>query len=152
MRKLIIFVVLSVTFNMAIDKSWIQLPDRLCAEYQAGVKAFVERCWDYSDEHGEVRCPCRCCNNCSFQNLDTVEAHLLDWGFQEVYTTRIFHGEQHHPDSEDDSDEKTEDENDRMPDSGSGLGDTRCPRHSSHDDRGGMFLELFLITDQTPNL
>lgn len=42
MHKLIIFVVLSVTFNMAIDKSWIRLPDRLCAEYQAGVKAFVE--------------------------------------------------------------------------------------------------------------
>lgn len=115
---------------MAMDKSWTRLPNRLCAEYLAGVKAFVERCWDYSDEQGEVRCPCRHCNNGSFQNLDTVEAHLLDWGFQEAYTTWTFHGERSHPDSVDDSDEKTEDENDGIPDSGSGPSD-RMPDSGS---------------------
>lgn len=78
---------------MSIDKSWMNLKNHLSSEYFNGVKAFIDKAKSYVNEQGVIRCPCQKCLNRMFQMLSTVEAHLIDYGFQQTYKKWTFHGE-----------------------------------------------------------
>ena len=80
---------------MSIDKSWTQLPTRLCTEYR-GVKAFIQRAQNCVNSNGDMRCPCCDCCNVYWRPVDVVVAHLSDKGMAESYKTTIwnYHGEE----------------------------------------------------------
>uniref|UniRef100_A0A803QLN9 Transposase-associated domain-containing protein n=1 Tax=Cannabis sativa TaxID=3483 RepID=A0A803QLN9_CANSA len=65
---------------MTIDKSWMSVKDRSSDEYVGGVKAFVERAKVYTNESGQIRCPCAVCLNRNLHDLSTVEHHLIEKG------------------------------------------------------------------------
>ena len=44
-------------------------------------------------EDGLVKCPCIRCVNGLMQTIDVLEAHIIDRGFNPLYTKWIFHGE-----------------------------------------------------------
>ncbi|XP_062074100.1 uncharacterized protein LOC133778247 isoform X1 [Humulus lupulus] len=78
---------------MSIDKSWINLTDRLSDEYEAGVMDFLQRARQCVDSRGLVKCPCRRCVNVEFQTIDVLENHLFVNGFLRKYTNWHWHGE-----------------------------------------------------------
>ncbi|KAL5747358.1 hypothetical protein ACOSP7_024357 [Xanthoceras sorbifolium] len=63
-----------------MDKSWMRLRNRLCKEYVAGVKSFMDTAKGCKDENNCVRCPCRDCQNAFFKPLSVVQAHLYEFG------------------------------------------------------------------------
>ncbi|KAM6549821.1 hypothetical protein CsatB_021497 [Cannabis sativa] len=96
---------------MTIDKSWMSVKDRSSDEYVGGVKAFVERAKVYTNESGQIRCPCAVCLNRNLHDLSTVEHHLIEKGIQHTYTIWAYHGESYPPreyDSEEEDDEEEE--------------------------------------------
>ena len=49
---------------MWVDKSWINLSNRLCEEYLNGVIEFVEYAFQRNKEEDiKIKCPCNDCNN-----------------------------------------------------------------------------------------
>ena len=83
-----------------MDKSWIMEPNRLSSEYLNGVEAFLDKARNYANEEGLIRCPCVYCVNSFSHTLSTVEAHLIDRGFQQSYQIWNFHGENFPSDSD----------------------------------------------------
>ncbi|KAL5736205.1 hypothetical protein ACOSQ2_030993 [Xanthoceras sorbifolium] len=63
-----------------MDRSWMRLRNRLCKEYVAGVKSFMDIAKGCKDENNCVRCPCRDCQNAFFKPLSVVQAHLYEFG------------------------------------------------------------------------
>ncbi|KAL5773191.1 hypothetical protein ACOSQ2_013115 [Xanthoceras sorbifolium] len=63
-----------------MDRSWMQLRNRLCKEYVAGVKSFMDTAKGCKNENNCVRCPCRDCQNAFFKPLSVVQAHLYEFG------------------------------------------------------------------------
>ena len=83
-----------------LDKSWIQLRDRLDPRYEKGVDEFLDFAFDeqrQSFRHGQnyefIQCPCRnCVNGVKLSRMD-VEIHLKVDGFWTRYTNWVCHGE-----------------------------------------------------------
>ncbi|KAL5827076.1 hypothetical protein ACOSQ4_018873 [Xanthoceras sorbifolium] len=75
--------------------SWMRLRNRLCKEYVAGVKSFMDTAKGCKDENNCVRCPCRDCQNAFFKPLSVVQAHLYEFGIAVSYDKWIFHGEEY---------------------------------------------------------
>ncbi|KAL5831637.1 hypothetical protein ACOSQ4_016991 [Xanthoceras sorbifolium] len=78
-----------------MDRSWMRLRNRLCKEYVAGVKSFMDTAKGCKDENNCVRCPCRDCQNAFFKPLSVVQAHLYEFGIAVSYDKWIFHGEEY---------------------------------------------------------
>ena len=76
-----------------MDKSWINLSNRLCDEYWRGAVKFLEVAARHVNSEGEIRCPCRRCVNQEWLKLNRVEAHIIDNGFNPNYTVWVYHGE-----------------------------------------------------------
>ena len=76
-----------------IDKSWIFEKNRFGDKYWSGATAFIENAKKYVNEDGLVKCPCIRCVNGLMQTIDVLEAHIIDRGFNPLYTKWIFHGE-----------------------------------------------------------
>ena len=71
----------------------MQLKDRLCNEYVEGVRTFIQATKQHLRVDDKTRCPCRQCLNVRFQDLVTVEQHLIRYGFSSNYNRWIHHGE-----------------------------------------------------------
>ena len=78
---------------MSIDKSWINLRNRLSNQYFDGCRVFIDIAKNYTNEEGLVRCPCRKCVNGLWQPIRIVEAHIIDRGFNPLYKIWRYHGE-----------------------------------------------------------
>jgi hypothetical protein len=78
---------------MTIDKSWTTLTNKFSKEYLIGLKAFTERCKNYTNSHNKARCPCNKCNNVYWHSIRTIERHIHENGFCTTYKTWIYHGE-----------------------------------------------------------
>ncbi|KAK9195543.1 hypothetical protein WN943_003666 [Citrus x changshan-huyou] len=59
-----------------MDRSWIQISNRLCKEYVDSVEAFVNLVENHLNGEEKTRCPCRNCRNMELKSLDDVERHL----------------------------------------------------------------------------
>ena len=70
---------------MSIDKSWINLRNRLSDEYFNGARAFIEIAKNYPNEEGLIRCLYHKCYNGLWQWIWIVKAHIIDIGFNLVY-------------------------------------------------------------------
>ena len=77
-----------------MDKGWIRLPNRLSQDYVEGVKSFIEVAKEHLRWDNKTRCPCRDCQNARFNDLLTIESHLIRFGFSRSYQRWIFHGEE----------------------------------------------------------
>ena len=66
-------------------KSWIRLPNRLSQNYVEGVKSFIEVAKEHLRWDNKTRCPCRACQNARFNDLLTIERHLIRFGFLRSY-------------------------------------------------------------------
>ncbi|KAL5785495.1 hypothetical protein ACOSQ2_007887 [Xanthoceras sorbifolium] len=73
----------------------MRLRNRLCKEYVAGVKSFMDTAKGCKDENNCVRWPCRDCQNAFFKPLSVVQAHLYEFGIAVSYDKWIFHGEEY---------------------------------------------------------
>ena len=71
----------------------MQLKDRLCNEYVEGVRTFIQAARQHLRVDDKTRCPCQQCLNVRFQDLVTVEQHLIRYGFSSSYNRWIHHGE-----------------------------------------------------------
>ena len=71
------------------------LPNRLSGDYVEGVKSFIQVAKEHLQWDNKTRCPCRDCQNARFNDLLTIERHLIRFGFSRSYQKWIFHGEEH---------------------------------------------------------
>lgn len=78
---------------MTIDKSWTRLTNRLCDEFDIGLTAFIRRCKNHLNSQGQCRCACKRCNNVKWGDLDTIYAHIHQYGFTAGYIIWRWHGE-----------------------------------------------------------
>ena len=78
---------------MSIDKSWTTNPYRNHPEFQAGLKAFIEKSKLHLDSNGKIRCACEKCDNRYFKYPTAVERHIFINGFSKAYKIWIYHGE-----------------------------------------------------------
>ncbi|KAL6323438.1 hypothetical protein AAG906_039008 [Vitis piasezkii] len=77
-----------------MDRSWMQLQNRLCNEYVEGVRTFIQAAKQHLRVDNKTRCPCRQCLNVRFQDLIIVEQHLIRYGFSSSYNRWIHHGDE----------------------------------------------------------
>jgi hypothetical protein len=80
------------------DRSWMykDSPQGLRRmDYCNGVQAFINYATSIprNISGGDIRCPCRRCQNKKFLHLDVVTMHLLHKGFMEEYLCWYAHGE-----------------------------------------------------------
>ena len=78
-----------------MDRDWMWLPNRLSRDYVEGVKSFIQVAKEHLRWDNKTRCPCRDCQNARFNDLLTIERHLIRFGFSRSYQKWIFHGEEH---------------------------------------------------------
>ncbi|WKA12924.1 hypothetical protein VitviT2T_030267 [Vitis vinifera] len=71
------------------------LPNRLSRDYVERVKSFIQVAKEHLRWDNKTRCPCRDCQNARFNDLLTIERHLIRFGFSRSYQKWIFHGEEH---------------------------------------------------------
>lgn len=96
--------ILPISAREKMDRSWIQLKDRLHADYRDGVKKFLEFAFAHIEPGSKILCPCVKCNNCYRKNREEVDAHLLVYGIVKSYTRWVHHGEKFENDSGEDDD------------------------------------------------
>ena len=77
-----------------MDKNWIKLPNRLSRYYIEGVKSFIQVAKEHLRWDNKTRCPRRDCQSTRFNDLLTIESHLIRFGFSKSYQRWIFHGEE----------------------------------------------------------
>ncbi|KDO48050.1 hypothetical protein CISIN_1g035760mg [Citrus sinensis] len=77
-----------------MDRSWIQISNRLCKEYVDSVEAFVNLVENHLNGEEKTRCPCRNCRNMELKSLDDVERHLHRLGMSFSYQRWVLHGEE----------------------------------------------------------
>ncbi|KAL6311243.1 hypothetical protein AAG906_026804 [Vitis piasezkii] len=65
-----------------MDRSWMQLQNRLCNEYVEGVRTFIQQ-KQHLRVDNKTRCPCR-----------QFEQHLIRYGFSSSYNRWIHHGDE----------------------------------------------------------
>ncbi|VVA32238.1 PREDICTED: transposase [Prunus dulcis] len=58
-----------------------------------GIASFMRVAIQHVNEKNKTRCPCRKCLNTRWHTLQTVHAHLWEYGMSVVYHTWIYHGE-----------------------------------------------------------
>lgn len=87
-----------------MDRSWIQLKNRLHVDYREGVKKFLEFAFAHIEPGSKILCPCLRCNNCYRKSREEVDAHLLVFGIVRSYTRWVHHGEEFEYDSDSDVD------------------------------------------------
>ncbi|KAM3320698.1 hypothetical protein P3S67_007900 [Capsicum chacoense] len=75
------------------SKDWMDLP-RYSAEYEKGVKSFLDFSYTYGDpQREEIQCPCDKCCNVRWTRRDVVYNHLIGRGFVDGYKRWINHRE-----------------------------------------------------------
>ncbi|KAL5579995.1 hypothetical protein UlMin_012437 [Ulmus minor] len=79
-----------------MDRSWISNPDRISAEYVAGVNQFLQIARETVDATGCTLCPCKNCINRVKRHIGEIRRHLLHQGFLSTYTVWVEHGEVDH--------------------------------------------------------
>ncbi|KAL6331580.1 hypothetical protein AAG906_011520 [Vitis piasezkii] len=67
-----------------MDRSWMQLQNRLCNEYVEGVRTFIQAAKQHLRVDNKTRCP----------YLIMVEQHLIRYGFSSSYNRWIHHGDE----------------------------------------------------------
>ena len=70
------------------------MPNRLSRDYIEGVKSFIQVAKEHLRWDNKTRCPCRDCQNTRFNDLLTIESHLIRFGFSRSYQRWIFYGEE----------------------------------------------------------
>ncbi|CAN6692478.1 unnamed protein product [Malus baccata var. baccata] len=76
-----------------MDKQWIHNHNRCAVEYLDGIHAFIEFATRHNLGSTHIRCPCRRCNNSTWETFENVRFHLVRNGMLETYTTWYHHGE-----------------------------------------------------------
>ncbi|KAJ8622250.1 hypothetical protein MRB53_030779 [Persea americana] len=76
-----------------MDKSWIDLPNRMSREYMDGINQFMEFTNGFDNE--SISCPCRKCVNRYYYRREFVREHLILNGFLKQYKNWIRHGEEY---------------------------------------------------------
>ncbi|KAH7518997.1 hypothetical protein FEM48_Zijuj09G0230800 [Ziziphus jujuba var. spinosa] len=76
-----------------MDRSWMQLGNRVLPEYVNGVNDFLKFVINHMDNGNTIRCPCYKCNNCCWLTPDQVRDHLVIHGIVKVYNPWVYHGE-----------------------------------------------------------
>lgn len=76
-----------------MDKSWIDLPNRMSSEYMEGINQFMEFTNGFDSEF--ISCPCRKCTNRYYYKREYVRQHLILNGFLNRYKKWIRHGEEY---------------------------------------------------------
>ena len=71
-----------------MDKNLIKLANRLSRI--EGVKSFIQVAKEHLWWDNKTRCPCRDCQNTQFNDLLTIEIHLIRFGFLRSYQRWIF--------------------------------------------------------------
>ncbi|XP_052189903.1 uncharacterized protein LOC127799721 [Diospyros lotus] len=77
-----------------MDRSWMQLDDKLCDQYLNGVNDFLEFEFRNPRIDGKIQCPCLQCNNTYFFCQDDVKFHLVRYGIVKNYVSWYYHGEE----------------------------------------------------------
>ncbi|XP_062094208.1 uncharacterized protein LOC133800269 [Humulus lupulus] len=77
-----------------MDRHWINIPNKLSAEYAAGMNEFISVARHSMDSNGMVLCPCCRCVNKKSQYMHVIKLHLITHGFLSTYTRWYHHGEQ----------------------------------------------------------
>lgn len=75
-----------------MDRDWMWLPNRLSRDYVEGVKSFIQVAKEHLRWDNKTRCPCRDCQNARFNDLLTIERHLIRFGFSRSYQNGFFMG------------------------------------------------------------
>ncbi|CAL5388172.1 unnamed protein product [Camellia sinensis] len=76
-----------------MDKSWIDLPNRMSSEYINGIDEFLLFAYTNRVEGSMISCPCRKCENRYYFVREGVREHLILNGFFKKYKHWINHGE-----------------------------------------------------------
>ena len=76
-----------------MDRQWIHNHNRCAVEYLDGIHAFIEFATRHNLGSTHIRCPCRRCNNSTWETFENVRFHLVRNGMLETYTTWYHHGE-----------------------------------------------------------
>ncbi|XP_074364848.1 uncharacterized protein LOC141705880 isoform X2 [Apium graveolens] len=76
-----------------MDRSWIDLPDKLSEEYANGITDFISMAKKFIDSKGLVLCPCCRCVNKQSQKINVIKFHLVTYGFLSTYKKWCYHGE-----------------------------------------------------------
>ncbi|XP_038707717.1 uncharacterized protein LOC120002932 [Tripterygium wilfordii] len=76
-----------------MDKTWIDLPNRMCAEYVNGIDQFLTYAYTNLAEEANINCPCRRCENRFYLSKLVVRDHLISFGFLKKYKNWVNHGE-----------------------------------------------------------
>ncbi|XP_074379648.1 uncharacterized protein LOC141720881 isoform X6 [Apium graveolens] len=77
-----------------MDRSWINIRDKLSEEYTKGVSEFIGVAKKFVNSKGMVLCPCCRCINKQSQALNVIKLHLVTHGFLSTYKIWYYHGEQ----------------------------------------------------------
>ena len=76
-----------------MDRSWINIPNKLSTEYTNGLQEFISVARNSLNNKGMVLYPCCRCVNKQLQNLKMIKLHLLTNGFLSTYKIWYYHGE-----------------------------------------------------------
>ncbi|XP_058192172.1 uncharacterized protein LOC131309573 [Rhododendron vialii] len=76
-----------------MDKSWIEIRNRLDPTYIQGVEKFIEFAYDKKHPDSKIYCPCKKCVNLIFGTRSGVKEHLIINGFNTKYTRWTLDGE-----------------------------------------------------------
>ncbi|KAH0650424.1 hypothetical protein KY284_030336, partial [Solanum tuberosum] len=76
-----------------MDKSWINILNRLDPLYENGAKEFLHFASLDRPYASAILCPCRKCHNMKFVRKDLIVEHIVVDGFLTSYTSWIYHGE-----------------------------------------------------------
>ncbi|KAH0775373.1 hypothetical protein KY290_012510 [Solanum tuberosum] len=77
-----------------MDKSWINILNRLDPLYENGAKEFLHFASLDRPDASAILCPCRKCRNMKFVQKDLIVEHIVVDGFLTSYTSWIYHGEE----------------------------------------------------------
>ncbi|KAH0661004.1 hypothetical protein KY289_029752 [Solanum tuberosum] len=77
-----------------MDKSWINILNRLDPLYENGAKEFLHFASLDRPDAFAILCPCRKCRNMKFVRKDLIVEHIVVDGFLTSYTSWIYHGEE----------------------------------------------------------
>ncbi|XP_058202957.1 uncharacterized protein LOC131317418 [Rhododendron vialii] len=76
-----------------LDKSWIDIRNKLDPANIQGVEKFIEFAYDKKHPDSKIHCPCKKCVNFIFGTRSGVKEHLIINGFNTNYTRWTIHGE-----------------------------------------------------------
>ncbi|KAL8115384.1 hypothetical protein AgCh_022029 [Apium graveolens] len=77
-----------------MDRSWINIRDKLSEEYTKGISEFIDFVEKFVNSKDLVLCTCCRCINKQSQALNVIKLHLVIHGFLNTYKIWYHHGEQ----------------------------------------------------------